>query len=512
MSSLIRTVLLALIGFAVLVGIVVGYREGRDWYAGSVAKRKSAEIRAESQKLREGRQHVLSNIRAADKVTDPMQRCLKFPDPPSIHWNGALVAEMCRLSTLKLVTMDEIAARFSRGDVDSVDATFDEYATQNAADPSKRGILFRAFETLFDSENPEVGAVVESWVKHAPRSANALAARGIFRVRNGYEARGTESARETPAENMKAMRRWLELGIADLESSLRINPRFVVPATYLIYAHRSEGDQEVIATSGNRAVGLGPAEYRTYIFWLTSAAPLWGGSIDNLHAIVEVAKPHVADNPLLALANARALLLERRALHGQLTRADYLDVLAIAPDEWALKETGLAALGDDSVATLSQLVRFAPTVANYVVRSEQLALFHQADWAKEDATRAAEIGSPMATDLAAYAHALRAIGKSEPAAAAFEKILENNPRNAKAMQSLAQLYQGELHRHDDAVAMAQRYVDAYPDSQSSWGTMAYVTKGSDIPKYCDAMSKYYGADVPTERWDTGGECGGARHM
>lgn len=507
MSAAIRIVVWGVVGFAVLAAIAVGYREASHWYASAAMEHTSENIHAEAEKVRAVRRDFVADVRAADKVADPLQRCLHFPDPPSMHWNEALVAEMCRLSALKLVTVEEISRRLARGEAASVDATFDDYATQDA-DAAKHGIQFRAFESLFESDNPAVGAVVDEWVKQAPGSANALAARGIFRVRSGYEARGTASAGETPDANVEAMRRLVALGVADLEASLKVNPRFAVPATYLLSAHRSGGDQDLIAAEGKRAVELAPTEHRVYIFWLTAASPLWGGSIENLHAIVEAAKPYVDKNPLLQLVNARARMLEWRAAHGRASKADYENVLSIAPDDWALKEIGMVDPSSDP-AILSQLVRFAPTVTNYMATVDQLSMSNKADWAAQNAARAVEIGSPTTTSLFPYARALQMTGKPEAAAAAYEKVLEGNPRNEKAMSALAQLYQRELKRHADAVAMAQRYIDAYPDSETAWTVVAFVNQDTDIPKYCAAMTRLSG-NAPVESWDRDGKCGGAK--
>ena len=503
MRSLLRIICVTS-GVALLIaGSILGYNQQRLWHLEQVSREQSEAIHAKAEAARTQHQTLVDALRAADKVADPLKRCLEFPDVPPLQWSPAFVAERCRLASLKIITVEEIDAKLAAGDVAGVDATFDGYAAEDASDPKRRGILFRSFESRFESTNPAIGDVIDRWVKAAPHSAYALAARGLFRERSAQEARGTAYTRDTPQANFDAMYRLRLLARSDLDASLKINPRFVVPATYKLPARSADED---VATLGRKAVELAPDNYRVYLFWSKEASPQWGGSLEALDEIAKAAKAQEAANPLMALVEARVRYFQMIAAGRRPGKVDYLRVLAIAPDSFALRSMGTLPLAPEDAALVTPLVRFEPTVANYMDAAQSLAYARQMDWSNEYVLRAIEVGSPMTTDFAQYARALAAAHKPQAAEVAFSRIFAANPRSTDAMMMLATLYENDLDRHDDAVAMARRFVEAYPESEESWSTLAFTYKKTDTPKYCEAKSKAY-PDKPVAFWDYDRQCG-----
>lgn len=500
MRSLISLILVAL-GIALLaLGSVLTYDSWRIERLADSMRRQSAEIHAKAEAQRAGFAARVAALRAADKVADPLKRCLEFPDVPPLHWDAAFVAERCRLTALDLITVDRIDAMLAAGDSAGVEAAFQDYATQDASDPKRRGILFRTFELRFESSNPAIGAVLERWVKAAPHSAYAIAARGVFRMRIAAEARGAEYSRDTPQENFDAMERLMADAVTDLRNSLAIKPDFIVPATYLIPATaRTGGSRADIAELGRKAIAIAPDEYRAYIFWAKEASPLWGGSSKELEEIAEAAKAR-SSNPLMALVAARVRYFEAISSRRRLSRDDYLGILAIAPDSFALEGIGQLPLAHEDAGLITPLVRFEPTIGNYLSAAGALFMAGQPEWSNEYVARAADIGSPTTPDIGKYAQALAATKRFEAAEALNLKMLEVNPRSAEAMSALIVLYQEYLKRHDDAVAMARRFLDGYPDSTDAWTMFAYTQKGTDTAEYCKAMTRAY-RDQPGHKWD-----------
>lgn len=497
MRSLIRIICVAAGIALIAVAGILGYNEHRLKQLADAAQAQSEEIHARAATVRADRQSLFAALRAADKVADPLKRCLEFPDVPPLQWSPAFVAERCRLSALPIITVEEIDKKIAAGDVAGVDTTFEGYAAQDASDSKERGILFRAFESRFESSNPAIGEVLERWVKAAPHSAYALAARGVFRVRSANEKRGTAYSSETPRANFDAMQSAMALARSDLEASLKINPRFVVPATYLLPARTADDD---VASLGRHAVELAPDEYRVYLFWSKESSPLYGGSLDALDEVAKAAKERQGANPLMAQVQARVLYFQKLAHTSRLGKADLLEVLKIAPDSFALKYLKTLPLTPTDAELITPLVRFEPTVANYISAAEALAYARQTEWSNDYIHRAADIGSPMSTDFTQYAQALMALHNGQAAEAAYMRVLAANPRNADAMAALATIYETELDRHDDAVAMAKRYVDAYPHDESSWSVLAFTYRKTDVPKYCEAKAKAY-PDKPIAFWD-----------
>lgn len=501
MRSLIR-IILATVGIAALVvGSILGYDR---WHMERLAenvRQQAAQLHAKAEAERADRSARVAALRVADKVADPLKRCLEFPDVPPLHWTPAFIAERCRLTALDIITVDQIDAKLATGDSASVDATFQDYATQDASDPKRHGILFRAFEQRFESSNPAIGSVLERWVKASPHSAYALAARGVFRMRTAAEARGTEYASNTPQENFDTMEQLMAGAVSDLKASLEIKPNFIVPVAYLIPATaRTGGSRAEITELGRKAIAIAPDEYRAYIFWSKEASPLWGGSIKELEEIANAAKAREGSNPLMALVAARVRYFNALATRRRLSQDDYLEILAIAPDNFALDNLGRLPLAPTDAALITPLVRFEPTVENYMRAAQALQLAKQPEWSQEYEMRAASLGSPTTPDLKKYAQALTASNRFDAAAALNEKMIEVNPRNADAMSALIVLYQKHLKRHDDAVAMAHRMLDAYPDSVDAWALFAYTQKETDTTEYCKAMARAY-RDQPGLNWD-----------
>lgn len=506
MRSLIRIVLVSA-GIALLaVASILGYDRWHFERLAGAAREKAAQHHAKAEAERADRNARIAALRAADKVADPLERCLEFPDVPPLQWKREFIAERCRLTALDIITVDQIDAKLAAGDSAGVDATFQDYATQDASDPKRRGILFRTFEQRFESSNPAIGNVIERWVKASPHSAYALAARGVFRMRTAAEARGTESTADTPQENFDTMERLMAVAVSDLKASLAIKPDFIVPATYLIPATaRTGGSRTEIAELGRRAIAIAPDEYRAYIFWSKEASPLWGGSRQELEEIANAAKAREDGNPLMALVAARVRYYNALATRRPLARDQILEILAVAPDNFALGNLVTLPLAPVDAALITPLVRFEPTVENYVLAAQALQMARQPEWSQEYVTRAADLGSPTTPDLEKYAQALSASNRFDAAAALNEKMLEVNPRSAEAMSALVVLYQEHLKRHDDAVAMARRLLDAYPDSADAWTMFAYTQKTTDVAEYCKAMTRAY-RDQPGLNWDYDHTC------
>lgn len=506
MRSLIR-ILLATVGIALLaLASVLGYNRWHLERVAETARQEAAQRHAEAEAERTDRNARIAALRAADTVADPLERCLEFPDAPPLHWSPAFIAERCRLTALDIITVDQIDAKLAAGDSAGVDAIFQDYATQDASDPKRRGLLFRAFEQRFESSNPAIGSVLERWVKASPHSAYALAARGVFRMRTAAEARGTRSTADTPQENFDTMERLMAGAVSDLKASLAIKPDFIVPAAYLIPATaRTGGSRADIAELGRKAITIAPDEYRAYIFWSKEASPLWGGSRQELEEIAAAAKAREDSNPLMALVAARVRYYNALAIRRPLPRDQLLEILAIAPDNFALDNLGRLPLAPTDASLITPLVRFEPTVENYMLAAQALQMARQPEWSQEYVRRAADLGSPTTPNLEKYAQALSASNRFDAAAALNEKMLEVNPRNANAMSALIGLYQEPLKRHHDAVAMARRLLDAYPDSDDAWRMFAYTQKGTDVAEYCKAMARAY-RDQPELKWDYDHTC------
>ena len=114
----------------------------------------------------------------ADKIEDPVQRCIAYPDPPDMHWAADVVKAVCTRTGFKYPSIDDIAKALDEGHIDTIERTYQEFLDQGATQPEKRGLLATAFRATFEAKDDKVQGVLDRWVATAPASAFALAARG----------------------------------------------------------------------------------------------------------------------------------------------------------------------------------------------------------------------------------------------------------------------------------------------------------------------------------------------
>src|SRR3569623_1953023 len=281
---------------------------------------------------------TLVKIQAAEALTDPRQRCLQYPDLPGTHWDPALIAELCRVNNLDVVTLDQIEKSLAENDAASVDRIFDEYAKRDTSDPAWHGVWFRAFTQIFEINSARVGAVVEKWVKLSPKSANALVARAVYRINRGYELRGPASAHNTPDESIAAMQESIRAGIEDLQAALKLDPRYKPALVELMYA--SKGNNQAVDVAGTRSLPLDPSDDMTYYVWMGAANPKWGGTAERRQAILDAAQSYRDRYPLLDVLQSRKNWFEQSRQSNSPT--DYVAIIDKAPENYVLD----AAAGD----------------------------------------------------------------------------------------------------------------------------------------------------------------------
>lgn len=473
-------------GLVLVLGAWVLY-VNRDEYDSS--KNVYREMAADTNRKRAEIGATVSRMRDAEKITDRRERRLQYPDLPSIHWDSALVTALCRVNSFQIVTIEEIERLLAAGDAAAVDGVFDEYLLQNFSDPIKHGILIRAYSQVFEANSTRIKAVVDHWVRAAPKSANALVARGVFTVNAAFEARGSASSSNTPQASFKGMESRLARGIADLNQALRINPRMTVAAAYLVYANRGAGDYATIENAAKQALAVDPTDELVYLYWMNAAEPRWSGSLEQVHAIVEASRPYRDRNPLLKLLDARELWIELTASNLPLRKADYDRVLDLAPDPHALAGATETLRGTDGLLYISELLRFEPSVEFYMIRSKLLAERNDKELAKRDAAMALILPNVGSANPAQFANALAAADKPDEAATVYRQILERNPRDRPALTELIQLDMRSLNRRDEAETLSDRLAVLYPNDRFTWGLAAYVAKDVNVEKFCAAIRK-----------------------
>jgi tetratricopeptide (TPR) repeat protein len=453
-------------------------------------------------------------IRAADRIADVGERCLAYPDPEWLHWDREVMTAFCRSRSLGHLKLEEIKAALDDNHPERLQETFASYLSDNYADPAKRGILARTYRELFSSSAPEVRDVVKRWVNADPQSAFALAARGFYYKSAAEAARGGQYAKDTPGESFEDMHRLAAKARRDLEVSLQMSPRLTAAYDGLISIGMITSDDKLIAKSIEAGLALDPAEERIYLDWMLTSQPRWGGSLEQMAHVADVAKEHVAANPLLKLVIEKQLAhygdleIDRRDYAAALQRFE--EAFKVAPSPVDLARAGYAAsmLGkhEKAIWYFSQAFRFDQFDSDSVSRrAYELKQLQRPDLAAESLALVAPARMATAEGLVSQGDAYWNLGQFDAAANAYEAALKINAREEGALIQLASVYIGPKKTPAKAQPLVDALMQYYPDHARTWYLTAALAD-KDEEKCFAALERYMSLvdpDDPGERSNIG---------
>jgi Domain of unknown function (DUF4034) len=277
----------------------------------SDSKRKVPQqhLAASKQNVSESFVKEFEQVREAEKISDPVLRCLAYPNLLEFHWDQKVVEAFCRLSLRKMISWEEIKDALDQHHPEIVDKGFGSYL-EKTYQPGEHGFLIWSYDKMFQSSSKEVSNVVQRWVELDPKSAYALVARGTHYVASAGDARGGQFASSTPAENFTRMHEFAAKAKVDLKEALRREPRLIVAYHALITVARQTSDRELLSWAVEKALALDPADHWIYENWMSGVEPRWGGSEAEMQNVADRATLHENENPLLKRTEARPLCVE----------------------------------------------------------------------------------------------------------------------------------------------------------------------------------------------------------
>ncbi len=458
-----------------------------------LAAKKAQEARATSQANFD---NFLTQVEAAEKIDDREQRCLSYPDIPGTHWDPALVKEMCRTGSLQIVHLDAMDRLLRDHAAAKLDQIYDDYTRQDATDPKLHGVLTRAFENRFMIQNALAAAVVERWAQAAPKSANALTARGTYRISHAYAMRGTALSSDTPETSFEAMHNILRAGVADIDAALAINPRNKVAWMMRILAAMASSDQDVIAESARRALEIDPTDERIYAYWVSAVDPMWGGAPGAMQQVVDAAKPYVARNPMIEMVVTGATWrAQRRCCRDDDSSATlpYGKFIEFAPEYGTVKAAAESINGQDAFYYASEFVRIFPGPYAYLLRAQLLSRREfkgrGVALADSDRNRALVFASSPEIDDENAARVQTALGDVKGASEAYRAALKADPRDIHALDALLAIDIYRTKNFEEAGSLADRLTELQPDIRDNWLTAATAYPNDDA-KFCAALKRY----------------------
>lgn len=151
------------------------------------------------QELPEPWREYMIRARAAERIADPLQRCLAFPDLPGNRWPEGHAAAHCRHHFgAQGPTLEELDDLVAQGELARLEQTFDRILARHFAEAEPGEEIH---DTLYDqmlAGTAEIDRITAAWIGQAPESAYANLARGAYLRGAAWKARGEDIASETP--------------------------------------------------------------------------------------------------------------------------------------------------------------------------------------------------------------------------------------------------------------------------------------------------------------------------
>jgi predicted Zn-dependent protease len=224
-------------------------------------------------------------VDAADVEEDEMQRADEDTQqaPPA---RPVLVAvDPVQRHVIKLLEAEDYA---------ELERLLGGYQQAFEADPGISAKLENAF-LAFRKVPPGAERALNEWVSRHRSSYAALAARGSFHYFQGLEARGTGYIKDTPEDNLRAMRAHLDKAVSDLGRSLPLTQKPYLSHLTLMSIARTLGNRRDEQAQYREAVKLAPQSVELRLAHMASLEPRWGGSLRQMEAFLAESRTELSD-------------------------------------------------------------------------------------------------------------------------------------------------------------------------------------------------------------------------
>lgn len=331
----------------------------------------------------------LLKARAAERIADPMQRCLAYPDIPGNKWPQGHVSAHCQAHILLTLPADRFNSLLDAGRFDELERQLDALLARHFEQQALSEEIDYVFDA-FTPATPQVDARTRDWLAARPNSAYAHLARGIYLLQSGIDARGGKFIADTPRSQLQRMGELFAQAVPELEQAARLQPKLMPAHAWLVVAAMYDSD----STSKDAAVAMAgkfdPACQTMFMRRMNALRPRWGGSYDELLSLAGEVSRYVGQRPQLAVYQGRpyAYRGEMMIFDERFDRetAEMLDIaVRTGSDEKALNDAANVAFNakdgsaDDwkALAYLLQEARFDDggwwanvNIARMLVRSE----------------------------------------------------------------------------------------------------------------------------------------------
>lgn len=429
----------------------------------------------------------LIKARAAERIEDPLQRCLAYPDLPGNQWPLGHAEAHCRFHAIRVIGLEEIDAYLQRGDVSGLEGRMDAYLAKHFSKTDFGEDIHLVFGH-FRISNEGADRISARWLELAPGSAYANHARGEYYRDLAWQSRGENWASETPRDNMRRMSGFVEQAIPYFRRAADIKPDLMPAYAALLDISTVDSRRGLAREAVERAVKQDPACIEMARQRMRSAQPRWGGDYNEMLSIAAELSKHVAQRPQLAIHIAAPYgdRGDRLSAEKQYTKetVEILDVaIRIGSNEGHLRDAATVALnlpreegGPDNWKALSLLLQESRFNAVSAWASRQIAwrlVRIEPEWSLRHSSRAYADDPEDTFGNYVLAAAYNNTGQYEAAEKHYLVSVEGEHQRHASLRELSTMWlYGKGMDRKQAAAKAKPYIDrllqAYPDDGRGW--------------------------------------------
>lgn len=423
----------------------------------------------------------LTRARQVEAMTDPLQRCLAYPDPPGSHWNAEAVKAYCRYRTMPALSFADARRLIENGHADTLDRQLAEALHKQLTEPDSRGLLDHIYLNAFADGSFDVRATLDAWKRDAPRSAFAYAASGMAYAAMASKARGDKYIQDTPDDAILSMERLAQQADADLRQAIALEPRLTPAYATMMDLGRMTLGRRYAVQAFVDSLKVAPANFDLYATANVMAAPKWGGSLAQLAALHREELARAAANPLLYLD----------ATDAQLRTFDFFSCRCDSPAELAqvmqamasISSYGaLASAGDSAdfakqhglaAVYYAEAIRFAHRPNDRLSRAFELIPLGFPGWAHDEIAAVAPRLPRKASVYRGLAYADLELQENTRAISELEQAVRLDDTDLWSWESLGRLY-SSTQQWDQAWQAAEQLIRLQPDAPGGWQLRAMV--------------------------------------
>ncbi|APG03607.1 hypothetical protein BJI69_06585 [Luteibacter rhizovicinus DSM 16549] len=431
----------------------------------------------------------MTQVIEASKIVDPLERCLKMPDPPGSHWHRDGVEAYCRYRYQPAMTSLEFRQRIAEGRGDEVDRVLAEDARAQADDPAAASRLDGAFYRMGLMEStPDMRRAVDAWKRQRPQSAFAAAASGFQYSSAAWQARGQDAYDDTPEENLTAMRKQAALARAELDRAATMQPPIPLVFAEMFSLAMRAGDEDDAQAAMARGLAVAPDDMALRLIQSAMSGGAWGGSPALLLKQASEAAARAPRQPLLWVVVGRARMKARTdpLLHAPAAKPTLAmagEVATAADLAWLARRAYLGKAFSESLILAVEAWRFddGESTALWVIgMASQQARY--SEWARVILKNAAQKHSDSVSVARDVGVALLALKEPVEAERLLSYAVERDPADTWTLAQLGWLYLNASHRYDKAKNVADTLIQREGDDADGYALRAFAQIETDDPE------------------------------